>query len=67
MQTINFFQIDTEKLIFQYDNGPKHKAKSVQNWLTTQDFQVLKWSAQSPDLNPIENRWYNLERRLNQY
>ena len=42
IQTIKFYQLDTEKVIFQHDNDPKHKAKSVQNWLITQDFQVLE-------------------------
>ena len=67
IQTIKFYQLDTEKVIFQHDNDPKNKAKSVQNWLKTQDFKILKWLIQPPDINTIENLWFNLKRRLNQY
>ena len=31
IHTIKFYQLDTEKVIFQHDNDPKHKVKSVQN------------------------------------
>jgi hypothetical protein len=40
--------------IFQYDNDPKHTSKLVKSWPKSQNIRVLKWPAQSPDLNPIE-------------
>jgi hypothetical protein len=49
---------------FQQDNDPKHTAKSVKNWINSSDIQVPLWLAQSPDLNPIENLWDEIERAL---
>jgi len=51
---------------FQQDNGPCHKARIISNWFPEHDneFTVLKWSPQTPDLNPIEHLWDVVERGL---
>ncbi len=42
-------------LIFQQDLAPAHTSKSTKSELNDHGVGVLDWSANSPDLNPIEN------------
>jgi len=50
----------------QQDNAPCHKARIISNWFPEHDneFTVLKWSPQSPDLKPIEHLWDVVQREL---
>lgn len=50
--------------MFQQDNAPCHKALSVTEWFEENDIKVLQWPARSPDLNPIENLWTFIDRKL---
>lgn len=49
---------------FKLDNNPKHLAKTPQKWFKSNNFNVLEWLSQSPDLYPIENLWLDMKRAV---
>ncbi len=50
--------------IFQQDLAPAHSAKATSTWFKDHGIPVLNWPANSPDLNPIENLWGIVRRKM---
>ncbi len=66
----HFMLLSADKLygdadfIFQQDLAPAHTAKGTKSWFNDHGVTVLDWPENSPDLNPIENLWGIVKRKM---
>lgn len=47
-----------------YDNAQAHTAVLARHYLFEVGISVMEWPARSLDMNPIENLWDKLKRRI---
>jgi hypothetical protein len=57
-------QFGDDDCLYEHHNAPCHKARSVREWFMDNKVPEMDWPAHSPDLNPTENLWDELECRL---
>ena len=61
---LNFRTDPPEQWYLLQDNSPVHKSHIVQNWLHNHGITLIDFPPYSPDLNPIENLWQDVEKRV---
>ena len=60
---VNFMEIHKCEWFLQ-DSAICHKANRVLKWLQDHAVSVMDWPGNSPDLNPIENLWLVVNRKV---
>jgi transposase len=63
-RTCSLFGFNPQDIILQQDNDPKHTSRLAKEYLNASRISVLPWPSVSPDLNPIEHVWNDVNIRI---
>ncbi|CAF3688027.1 unnamed protein product [Rotaria socialis] len=66
LQSVKKLNMNTD-WYFQHDSDSKYRTSIVTNWLDRERMQRLKRPSCSPDINPIEYLWDEMERRMKKH
>lgn len=59
-----FTESPREQWYYLQDNAPVHKSKLATKWFHDNGITCIDFPPYSPDLNPIENLWEDIEKRV---
>ena len=62
---LNFYHIHGSG-VFMHDSVPCHKARKITRYLEQKQISVLEWTGNSPGLNPIENCWHKMKKKMSE-
>lgn len=57
-------QLYPNDFIFQQDNCPIHTARIITQWYQNNNIEILPWPSCSPDMNPLENVWSLIVKKI---
>ena len=60
-------EIGGEDMMLQCDKDSKHVSKMVKEFYKKNKLNKMEWPSNSPDLNPIENVWVLMKRKINKH
>lgn len=61
---IKKIQKSKPNILYQQDNAPSHTSFKMCEFFSNNNIEVMFWPANSPDLNPIENVWALLKKKV---